>query len=202
MFNAFICVKEKGNPFFKMVVEKVIDNILHKTSFQSDLYITVPGVLGECVSQYFNINRPYFDGEYLFEGLKIKILNHSIDLSIPKGSWKDSAKNYYVKDNTLFAECRNSSGKWIKNSVKFNVGDDIINNNGNLNNNSNIEYSPCDGSTILYDNNEEDYDENDCAPTLGFRGEALFCLANLSRSLVVSTRTIDEDSNDNIFEKT
>lgn len=26
------------------------------------------------------------------------------------------------------------------------------------------------------------------APTLGFRGEALFCLANLSRSLVVTTR--------------
>ena len=30
------------------------------------------------------------------------------------------------------------------------------------------------------------------APTLGFRGEALFCLSNLSRSLVVTTRTPDE----------
>ena len=30
------------------------------------------------------------------------------------------------------------------------------------------------------------------APTLGFRGEALFCLSNLSRSLVVTTRTSDE----------
>jgi len=35
--------------------------------------------------------------------------------------------------------------------------------------------------------------EDDCAPTLGFRGEALFCLANLSRSLVVCTRTADEN---------
>ena len=33
----------------------------------------------------------------------------------------------------------------------------------------------------------------DCAPTLGFRGEALFCLANLSRSLEVTTRTSDEN---------
>ena len=38
--------------------------------------------------------------------------------------------------------------------------------------------------------------EDDCAPTLGFRGEALFCLANLSRSLVVSTRTVDENDDD------
>lgn len=35
-----------------------------------------------------------------------------------------------------------------------------------------------------------------CAPTLGFRGEALFCLANLSRSLEVSTRSSDDDAND------
>ena len=47
------------------------------------------------------------------------------------------------------------------------------------------------------DDNNGDCDENDCSPTLGFRGEALFCLANLSRSLVVSTRTIDEDSSNN-----
>lgn len=32
----------------------------------------------------------------------------------------------------------------------------------------------------------------DCAPTLGFRGEALFCLANLSRSLLVTTRTPED----------
>lgn len=31
-----------------------------------------------------------------------------------------------------------------------------------------------------------------CAPTLGFRGEALFCLANLSKSLKVCTRTADD----------
>ena len=36
--------------------------------------------------------------------------------------------------------------------------------------------------------------ESQCAPTLGFRGEALFCLANLSRSLKVSTRTIEDET--------
>lgn len=54
-----------------------------------------------------------------------------------------------------------------------------------------------DTTLNISDDNNEDYDENDCAPTLGFRGEALFCLANLSRSLVVSTRTIDEESSNN-----
>jgi len=58
-------------------------------------------------------------------------------------------------------------------------------------------YKDYDMTLNLSDDNNEDYDENDCAPTLGFRGEALFCLANLSRSLVVSTRTIDEDSSNN-----
>jgi len=33
-----------------------------------------------------------------------------------------------------------------------------------------------------------------CAPTLGFRGEALFCLANLSRTLKVSTRTVEDET--------
>eukprot|EP00985_Skeletonema_marinoi_P016795 scaffold9069_cov134-Skeletonema_marinoi.AAC.5 len=40
----------------------------------------------------------------------------------------------------------------------------------------------------------EDIYTGACAPTLGFRGEALFCLANLSRSLKVSTRTIEDES--------
>lgn len=40
----------------------------------------------------------------------------------------------------------------------------------------------------------EDIYAGACAPTLGFRGEALFCLANLSRSLKVSTRTIEDET--------
>lgn len=40
-----------------------------------------------------------------------------------------------------------------------------------------------------------------CAPTLGFRGEALFCLANLSRSLAVSTRCRDSDGGDPLGEQ-
>ena len=43
-------------------------------------------------------------------------------------------------------------------------------------------------------NDASSSDGIDCAPTLGFRGEALFCLSNLSRSLQVSTRTSDEQA--------
>ena len=38
---------------------------------------------------------------------------------------------------------------------------------------------------------EDIYNHTAC-PSLGFRGEALFCLANLSQKLVVATRTADE----------
>lgn len=50
------------------------------------------------------------------------------------------------------------------------------------------------------DNGEDENNNNQdlafaAAPTLGFRGEALFCLANVSRSLTVSTRSSDDDTN-------
>ena len=48
--------------------------------------------------------------------------------------------------------------------------------------------------TSSNDNDGECGHAVECAPTLGFRGEALFCLTNLSRSLVVSTRTADDDT--------
>jgi mannosyltransferase OCH1-like enzyme len=149
--NGFICSSKKENAFFKTVIDKVIDNILNKTSFQSDLYITGPGVFGECVSQYFNIKKPIYQGYYIEKNCKIKILNHSFDLPIPSGNWIESSRDFSVKDNILKTECRNNSGDWIKNSIKFSVGDFIINDNGILINNSNIDYHPCDGSTILYD---------------------------------------------------
>ena len=149
--NSFIISYKKRNNFLKIVLEKAIDNILNVTNFQSDLYITGPGLLGQCLSSYLNIKTQIYQGNYFENNNKIKILNHSFDLPIPNGSWINSAKNYYVKDNTLFAECRNNSGLWIKNSIKFNVGDNIKNNNGYLYNNTHLEYTPCEGSTILYD---------------------------------------------------
>jgi DNA mismatch repair protein PMS2 len=38
----------------------------------------------------------------------------------------------------------------------------------------------------------EDKDGGEKGLTLGFRGEALFCLANLSQNLVVSTKTMND----------
>lgn len=52
------------------------------------------------------------------------------------------------------------------------------------------------------DANDNNSSYTACAPTLGFRGEALFCLANLSRSLVVSTRAADDnDTNGGLGEQ-
>lgn len=47
-------------------------------------------------------------------------------------------------------------------------------------------------STSKISSFEAIFDERRCS-TLGFRGEALFCLANLSEKLVILTRTKDEE---------
>jgi len=51
-----------------------------------------------------------------------------------------------------------------------------------------------DGDSSCNDKNSDGACDTTCAPTLGFRGEALFCLANISRSLTVSTRTSNEQN--------
>ncbi len=51
-----------------------------------------------------------------------------------------------------------------------------------------------DDSICNNNKNSDGACDTTCAPTLGFRGEALFCLANISRSLTVSTRTSNEEN--------
>lgn len=67
------------------------------------------------------------------------------------------------------------------------------------NSRSNDETSDEVNKSSNYSSNDAEFDNcTNCAPTLGFRGEALFCLANISRSLTVSTRSADDnDTNDN-----
>lgn len=36
---------------------------------------------------------------------------------MPKGSWKNSARNYYVDGNKLFAELKRMDGSWNKTYV-------------------------------------------------------------------------------------
>ncbi len=64
--------------------------------------------------------------------------------------------------------------------------DDLYSSNNNSDGNGGDWNGGDDG------NNAADDASHGCAPTLGFRGEALFSLSNVSRSLRVTTRTPDE----------
>ena len=66
--------------------------------------------------------------------------------------------------------------------------------NNNTNNTTNDDNMNNSGS------NEGRVSALGCAPTLGFRGEALFCLANLSRSLKVCTKALSDDTTSSLGE--
>ncbi len=155
--NGFICCK-KGNLFFKLLVEQIIDNILvNKINYNNDLEITGPSFFGKHFEQYFQISNPFNNGYYFEKNTKITILNHSINLPLPKGTWINSSRNFRIKYNTLYAECKNINGKWNKTNIVFYVEDEISNMNGklvssssNLNRKSNFDKN----STFIYDENK------------------------------------------------
>jgi mannosyltransferase OCH1-like enzyme len=135
MYNAFICTK-KGNLFFKFVIENIMNNIENnKQDYEGDLDITGPKLLARCFKKYFNMpnqNEPFFEGNYNLNNNIIKILNHSNNLPIPDGCWKDSSKNYHVHRNILHAECQTTDRRWNKTHVFFYNHDKIYNANGIL----------------------------------------------------------------------
>ena len=154
--NGFICCK-KGNLFFKFLVEKIIDNILvNKINYKSDLEISGPIFFGKHFEEYFKISKPFNNGYYFEKNTRITILNHSINLPLPKGSWINSSRNIQIKYNTLYAECKNISGKWNETNITFYVEDEISNMNGklispsSLNRKSNFDKN----STFIYDENK------------------------------------------------
>ncbi len=52
---------------------------------------------------------------------------------LPKGSYKESCRNYYVEGNLLEAECRNKNGKWVHSSIKYkNCNKGVWNDSGKL----------------------------------------------------------------------
>jgi mannosyltransferase OCH1-like enzyme len=148
--NGFICAK-KNNQFFKYLIVKIVDDIINDVNYENDMFITGPGVLGECFSNYFNLNKNLIEGNYNINNIKIKLIKHSLDLPIPKGRWEYSSRNFSVKNNILTAECESTSGEWIQNKIKFSVGDNIENLDGKLVNNTHFEYDPCEGCTLVYD---------------------------------------------------
>ena len=57
---------------------------------------------------------------------------HSNNLSAPKGSWINSARNYSTNRNVLTAELKTNDGRYVVSRVCFNVGDTFSNRNGHL----------------------------------------------------------------------
>jgi len=52
---------------------------------------------------------------------------------LPKGSYKETCRNYYVEDNRLDAQCKMRNGAWRYTSINFrNCKGDIWNDNGQL----------------------------------------------------------------------
>jgi mannosyltransferase OCH1-like enzyme len=156
IFNGFICSK-KGNLFFKFLVEQIIHNILvNKINYNSDLEITGPAFVGNHFEQYFQISKPFNNGFYSDKNTRFTILNYSINLPLPKGSWINSSRNIHIQYNTLYAECKTISGEWNKTNIDFYVEDEISNMNGilisscNLNRKTNFDKN----STFVYDDNK------------------------------------------------
>ena len=53
--------------------------------------------------------------------------------NLPKGSYKESCRGYYVEDNRLYAQCKKRDGSWYNSSINFkNCKGDIWNDNGEL----------------------------------------------------------------------
>jgi mannosyltransferase OCH1-like enzyme len=156
--NGFICSK-KGNTFLKYVVEKVIDNIINETKHDSNLSITGPIFFRRCFSTFFNITtKKILNGSFVLNNIKLKILKYDFNLPLPKGSWINSSRKYYVSNgNILNAECIvNSFGnmfeKWVKNRIQFSFGDVLSVSNGKIINNKPLNYNLCEGSGFVIDN--------------------------------------------------
>jgi mannosyltransferase OCH1-like enzyme len=129
---SFIYAK-KGNKFLKSLLTKICKNIS-----ESSYPVLETDLCGQTLFQnsflsYYGFKNLPEEGVYLKMGETIKVAFYNKNLPMPKGSWIDSARNYSVKKgNVLEAQLLNTESKWINNSVKFSLGDILINDNGRL----------------------------------------------------------------------
>ena len=141
--QAFIHSNKSNLYLFKLLVEKCIENILNKNT-SDDLSITGPKLFGQILQQLCNyINK---DSVFIFNELRIKIINYSINLPLPKGNWINNSIGYKVNGYTLTAFCKSSNGKYIKNIVRFVPRDILKNSNGKIIGNTNPYFSFSEGS--------------------------------------------------------
>jgi hypothetical protein len=50
----------------------------------------------------------------------------------PGGSWKKTAKMYYIYNKTLYAYLKDKKGRYVKDSIKFEEGDEFENDDGHF----------------------------------------------------------------------
>ena len=147
--NGFIYV-EKENLFIKYCIIECIKNIMNKT-LGGDLSITGPVFIGKCFFSFYNVSGQI--PNTVNEHPNIKILEYKFNLPLPKGSWINSSRNYYIiNGNVLHTECRRMNGEWLTNDVIFNINDDLNNDDGRIVGNTNFVYNQVNGSGLVYDN--------------------------------------------------
>jgi mannosyltransferase OCH1-like enzyme len=141
---------EKENLFIKYCIIECIKNIMNKT-LDGDLSITGPVFIGKCFFSFYNESGQI--PNTINQHPNIKILEYKFNLPLPKGSWINSSRNYYIiNGNILHAECRRMNGEWSTNDVIFNINDELNNDDGRIVGNSNFVYNQVNGSGLVYDN--------------------------------------------------
>lgn len=149
--QAFMYAKNPGMKLFEELINNSISNILERNISDGDIGVTGPKLFGKVTQNLFQYLQR--GSEFIFDGLKIKIITYCLNLPLPKGQWSKTSYNSSVESNILTTECRANSGKLVKNVVAFLPRDNLINSNGKIVGNTNMKFSFSSGSGFyLYKN--------------------------------------------------
>jgi mannosyltransferase OCH1-like enzyme len=150
--NGFMCAK-KGNLFIKLLLETIIEKITKKDINGGDLSITGPKLIGDTFQKYFSVNPPFVPKTYSLKGKRVKLIPYVFNLPFPKGTWNLSCKkSKIINGNILETYARKINGSYMYNKIKFNLSDNLTNTDGVITNNTSLNYTECDGSGLIYDN--------------------------------------------------
>ena len=144
---------------------------------------------------------PLKSWNYYLKNTNIRVIDYCYNLPIPKGSWIETARNYFVENgNTLIAELKNYEGIFVSDSIKFNLTDIISNINGKfkreVNNDELFIYEEVPVSGLLYYNDIVYL--NSKYP--GFNKEKIILEGNDFAKLFKEDNIFDKDEINNRFE--
>jgi mannosyltransferase OCH1-like enzyme len=149
--QAFIYSKNPRVKLFELLIKNAISNILSENISNGDTGITGPALFGKVAQHLFHYLEK--GSEFIFENLKVKIINYCLNLPLPSGDWKTTSINNSVSSNVLTTYCKTSSAQLVKNVVRFLPHNNLLNNNGKIVGNTNAHFSYSDGSGFyMYQN--------------------------------------------------